>query len=92
MLYTFDITGTSEKDWTVEKVSTVEAIDSVKVKANAGDMSAVMELLYGAVFREGYGGDYDGTRMIVNKMLGLKDEDFEVTVREIVRDIEKSSI
>ena len=86
------VTGTSEKDWTVEKVSTVEAIDSVKVKANAGDMSAVMELLYGTVFREGYGGDYDGTRMIVNKMLGLKDEDFEVTVREIVRDIEKSSL
>jgi hypothetical protein len=85
-------TGTSEKDWTVEKVSTVEATNNAKVKADAGDMSAVMELLYGTVFREEYGGDYEGTRMIVNKILGLKDEDFEETVREVVRDFENSSV
>lgn len=85
-------TGTSGKDWTVEKVSTVEATGSAKVKANDGDMSAVMELLYGTIFREGYGGDYNRTRVIINKMLGLEDEDFEETVREVVKDIEKSSV
>ena len=83
-------TGTSGRHWTVEKVSAVEAIDAAKVKANAGDLPAIMEVLYGTIFREGYGGDYEVTRRIVNELLELEDEDFEETVREVVRDIEKS--
>ena len=83
-------TATSGRDWTVEKVSSVKVINAAKERASAGDMSAVMEVLYGTVFTEGHGGDYEGTREIVNGLLGLEEEDFEEVVREVVRDIEKS--
>jgi hypothetical protein len=83
-------TGTSGADWTVEKVSAEEVTGAAKAKAKAGDMAALMELMYGTIFREGYGGDYNETRVIANAFLELEEEDFEETVREVVEDVEKS--
>ncbi|KAB8346053.1 hypothetical protein FH972_023105 [Carpinus fangiana] len=74
-------TNTTEGDWAIEQVDPDQTSEDAKKRAATGDYGAIVDLVYGTTFRQGYGGDYEATKSVVNKLLGLESEDLDQTDR-----------
>ncbi|ERF75379.1 hypothetical protein EPUS_00172 [Endocarpon pusillum Z07020] len=77
-------TNTTDSDWTVKKASAQAWIDEGNEKVAKGDFSGMINLLYGAVMKEGLGGDFEATRGTSNEVLGLPKEDMVEVIKKIV--------
>lgn len=73
-------TGSTESEWTVERKPARQLLEDGQAKLEKGDRSGAWDVLHGAVFAEGYGGEY--SRKPHNGLLGLPEEDLVEVVRE----------
>jgi hypothetical protein len=80
-------TGTTNSDWDVETEQAEKAAELAKGAIKKGNGMKNVDLLFATLFREGYGGNYE-KKVILNKELGLEQEDFDVVVKELVEEIE----
>lgn len=81
-----EATNTTESDWKIERKPASNLIEEGKAKLKAGNRFGVWDILHGAVFAPGYGGEY--LREPHNKMLGLPKEDLLETVRAAVKKVQ----
>ncbi|KAI1302249.1 hypothetical protein F5Y03DRAFT_407927 [Xylaria venustula] len=77
-------TGTTEKDWTVTKVSTDQILQDSR--RSGADPSAHMMLLFPLIFKERYGGDYN-SKVVDYEKLGLGAEDLDVVMKDLAQEL-----
>lgn len=80
------VTETKESEWSVERKSTGDLVEEGQAKLRCGDVSGVWDVLHGAVFAPGFGGEYLGKPH--NEMLGLPKEDLVATIRAAVQKLQ----
>ncbi|KAK4503260.1 hypothetical protein PRZ48_006688 [Zasmidium cellare] len=78
-------TNSTESKWQVERKPAKQLLEEGQVKLKAGDRSGVWDVLHGATFAEGYGGEY--SREPHNVMLGLPEEDLVDVVRQAAKEV-----
>ncbi|KAK4546581.1 hypothetical protein LTR36_001798 [Oleoguttula mirabilis] len=74
------VTGTTEKDWEVERKTCQDRLDVGRKKLEAGDVSGTFDLLYSMTYLEG-----DYSSRLHNELLGLGQEDLDEVVEEAVK-------
>ena len=74
------ITGTTDTDWKIEQMGAQAWMDDGRERMAKGDFLGGMNLVYGNVFKEGNGGDYETSRGLSNGFLGLEKEDLDEVV------------
>jgi hypothetical protein len=83
---TLKATDTSESDWTIKKADAQAYIDEGNAKMAKGDFSGMINLLYGTMFKEGLGGDYEGVYGKTDSgVLGLPEEDMVEVLKGIIQ-------
>jgi hypothetical protein len=78
------VTKTTDADWTITHVDGQAWIDDGPVKIARGDFTGMFNIAYGNTMTEGHGGDYETTRGVSNRVLGLPGESLEDSVKEII--------
>ncbi|KAH7412831.1 hypothetical protein BKA64DRAFT_731109 [Cadophora sp. MPI-SDFR-AT-0126] len=78
------VTGTSDADWTITHTDVQAFIDEGPAKLAKGDMTAVLNLLFGSLAKEGLGGDYESTKGLSNAILKLPEENLDETVKALL--------
>jgi len=84
------VTGTSDDDWTIDHEKTLEQyVGEGKEALGRGEFSGLFPMLFGTLFQQGAGGDYEGDgKPLSNDLLGLPVEDLDEVVKRVVDDIE----
>jgi len=72
------------KKWTTKHVSSTEAIPEGQAKVKQGDFSGFRNLVLSVTYGKGFGGDMRESPSYANKLLGLKEDNLEETVRAVV--------
>ena len=75
------MTNTKPEEWKIEHKDLEEDIRESQDMLAGGDMRGLRGLFFGALSREGFGGDYQSTKGLANGELGLKGEDLDEVVR-----------
>lgn len=78
------VTGTTDADWKIDHASAQETIDRGQEDIAKGNFRAVVDVLYVSHFKEGLGGDFEGTRENVGELLDIEKEDLVEVTREVV--------
>ncbi|KAI4176671.1 MAG: hypothetical protein LQ343_000963 [Gyalolechia ehrenbergii] len=73
------------KKWNVNKRSTAEASQTGGEKLGKGDMSGILDLIIGGIYRGEPAANYDETRGLDNDLLGLKQATLEELVDKLVK-------
>jgi hypothetical protein len=76
-------TGTTDKDWTIEKKDVQERIKEGGEKLQKGDHMGMVDLLYGATMVDGLGNKYK--EQTINDELGLPKEDLVEVCKEVAK-------
>ena len=85
------VTGTREKDWTIDHEDVKERYKRGKEEFEKGDMMAFAFLLYSRVFFPDGSGNYEKTKgLLHNEVLGLPTEDFHEYTKIAVQMAEQS--
>jgi hypothetical protein len=84
------VTGTSDDDWTIDREKTLaQYVGEGKEALGRGEFSGLFPVLFGTLFEQGTGGDYEGDgKPLSNGLLGLPVEDLDEVVKMVVDDIE----
>lgn len=79
------VTNTTDADWIITKASAQEYIDEGSAKIVRGDLSGMMNLIFGTIFKAGLGGDFEAERGgTINEVLGLPKEDMVDVLRGVI--------
>ncbi|KAF7555975.1 hypothetical protein G7046_g6418 [Stylonectria norvegica] len=82
------VTGTTDKDWTIEYESSKARYERGMERLKAGDRSAFAIVLYSRVFFPNGDGDFETSHGIENKTLGLPVEDLDEASKRAVEMVE----
>ena len=80
-------TGTKMDDWTVTYKPLDEWIEQGREKMAKGDHSGMIAVMYGCTFKKGFGDLFHG-REVANEKLGLKEENLDEVVQQVVKSVQ----
>jgi hypothetical protein len=80
------VTETKDKDWDVVHKSAKQEMEDAKAALAVGNWPGAIGMLYAAICVEGLGGDYESTRGLSNKELGLPEENLDEIIKEALLD------
>jgi hypothetical protein len=83
------VTGTKESDWTVKYEDVQERYKSGVERFQKGDWSGFGQMMYARSFFPDGAGDYETSKGLYNKLLGLPKEDFDECTKGAVERAEK---
>ncbi|KAJ5082013.1 NAD(P)-binding protein [Penicillium argentinense] len=83
------VTSSPQSAWEVQYQDTEEKLATGKEKLKQGDAFGHADLIYGHVFKEGAGGDYQSRVGVSNEVLSLPKEDLDEEVKRVL-DAERS--
>lgn len=76
------VTGSTEKDWQIERKAVKNCIDEGWELVNGGNPAGHFKILYGLSYSDGMGGEISD--LSHNQMLGLEQEDLDAVVKRAV--------
>ena len=74
------VTNTADSAWEIKEDSAPRWIEEGKERLAKGDFYGGINLLYGQLFIEGSGSNYESTKGLANQILGLPEEDIDESV------------
>jgi uncharacterized protein YbjT (DUF2867 family) len=80
------VLGTTDKDWTIEHKSSVEAYNTAMTDLSV--MTNFAQAIYSRIFRPTGDGDFESTRGLANEVLGLPKEDLDKHTKIAVEMVE----
>jgi hypothetical protein len=73
-----------DSEWEIKEDSALRWIEEGKERLAKGDLYGGVNLLYGQLFIEGSGSNYESTKGLANKILGLPEEDIYESVEAAI--------
>ena len=78
------VTGTGEKDWTIDHADPKEIYQASAQKVMKGDRSAFGQMLYSRIFYPDNPGDFESKQELANEVLGLPKEDLDQATKKAI--------
>jgi hypothetical protein len=76
--------GTTDKDWEITHQPTLERYQEGLKQMQSGDRRGFAKAMYARGFYPNGDGDYETCKGLANGVLGLPQEDFDLTTKEAV--------
>lgn len=82
-------TKTGPVDWEITEDTAERYIQEGKDRMAKGDFYGAINILYGNLFIEGSGGNYEDTKDLANRILGLPEEDLDKSVETVLATLKR---